>query len=84
MPPMRFAELAEAVLDDDALFDEINRLLEVKMRSGESATSPRWQRIHAFIESELAVAAERNITETRPADVGALNAFLAETVLNQE
>ena len=34
VPPMRFAELAEATLDDRALLDEINRLLEVKMRAG--------------------------------------------------
>jgi predicted nucleotidyltransferase len=55
-PPMRFADLAQATLDDRALIDEINRLLEVKMRAGEAATSPRWEGIHAFISSELEVA----------------------------
>ena len=84
MPPMRFAELAEATLDDGALFDEINRLLAVKMRSGESAISPRWPRIHEFIEGELDAAANRSIAETRPADDGALDAFFAETVLKKE
>jgi hypothetical protein len=40
VPPMRFAAPAEATLDDRALLDEINRLLEVKMRAAEAATSP--------------------------------------------
>ena len=55
-PPMRFAELAQATLDDGALVAEINRLLEVKMRAGEAATSARWEGIHAFILSELEAA----------------------------
>jgi predicted nucleotidyltransferase len=84
MPPMRFAELAEATLDDGALFDEINRLLAVKMRRGESAISPRWPRIHEFIKGELDAAANCGIAETRPADDGALDAFLAETILKSE
>ena len=56
VPPMRFAELAQHTLDatrDAALIAEINALLEVKMRAGEAATSPRWPGIHAFIEAEL-------------------------------
>lgn len=62
VPPMRFAELAQRTLHataDAALIAEINALLEVKMRTGESATSPRWPGIHAFIEAEL----ERNAVE---------------------
>jgi uncharacterized protein len=55
-PPMVFAELAQATLDDAALIAEINRLLEVKMRAGEAATSPRWKAIHAFILTELEAA----------------------------
>jgi uncharacterized protein len=55
-PPMRFAELVQGTLDDRALIDEINRLLEVKMRAGEAATSPRWEGIHAFIVDELELA----------------------------
>lgn len=58
-PPMRFAELAEGTLDavaDAALRAEINRLLAVKMRAGEAATSPRWEGIHAFIVEELEAA----------------------------
>lgn len=82
--PMRFAELAQAMLDDASLMNEINRLLEVKMRSGEAATSPRWQGIHAFIESELAVAQAHVMAEAPASDNGALNAFLCETILRKE
>ena len=41
---------------DAALVAEIDALLELKMRAGESATSPRRVGIHDFIERELAVA----------------------------
>ncbi len=42
VPPMRFAALAEPTLDDRAVLDEINRLLEVffepgQVRAGEYA-----------------------------------------------
>jgi predicted nucleotidyltransferase len=80
-PPMRFAELAQATLDDRALLAEINRLLEVKMRAGEAATGPRWDGLHAFIERELAEASAREVGTNRQADGAALDAFLAETVL---
>jgi uncharacterized protein len=84
VPPMRFAALAEATLDDRALLDEINRLLEVKMRAGEAATSPRWTDIHAFIESELNAAAEQVVVDSSRSDTTMLDAFLAETVLKNE
>jgi len=84
VPPMRFAELAEVTLDDKALLDEINRLLEVKMRAGEAATSPRWSGIHAFIESELEAAAAQTIADTPGADKATLDGFMAETVLKNE
>jgi hypothetical protein len=84
VPPMRFAELAQHTLDataDAALINEINALLEVKMRAGESATSPRWPGIHAFIEAEL----ERNAAEPVQAiptpGTAALDALLFDTVL---
>jgi predicted nucleotidyltransferase len=79
-PPMRFADLAEATLDDPALIAEINRLLAVKMRAGEAATSARWDSIHAFILAELdeaiahaPAAGERGSTEE-------LDAFLQTCV----
>jgi uncharacterized protein len=84
VPPMRFAALAQATLHDQALMDEINRLLDVKMRAGEAATSPRWPGIHAFIESELAEAASRPVAESARPDTSMLDGFLAEVVLTTE
>ena len=81
---MHFAELAEATLDDRALLDEINRLLEVKMRAGEAATSPRWVGIHNFIESELAAAGAQTVADSSPPDTSKLDAFLYETVQKNE
>lgn len=80
-PPMRFAALAEATLDDRLLLDEINRLLDVKMRAGEAATSPRWNGIHEFIERELEVAAAQVLLDSSSPDATKLDAFLKETVL---
>ena len=84
VPPMRFAELAQHTLDaqqDAALIADINALLEVKMRAGEAATSPRWPGIHHFIETELArIAAEPVLPQ--PAKGGAeLDRLLHDTVL---
>jgi len=84
IPPMRFAELVQATLTQQSLIDEINRLLEVKMRAGEAATSPRWPGIHAFIESEMEVAAAHTIGEAAVAERRELDAFLAETILKNE
>ncbi len=81
VPPMRFAELAQATLSDAALVAEINALLDVKMRAGESATSPRWPGLHAFIESELAAAQAHPMTTAHKADGAALDAFLHDVVL---
>lgn len=80
-PPMRFAELAEATLDDAALIDEINRLLEVKMRAGEAATSPRWEGIHRFILDELETARAHAPASGERRSTTALDAFLQLAVL---
>jgi predicted nucleotidyltransferase len=84
VPPMRFAELAQHTLDatrDAALIAEINALLDVKMRAGEAATSPRWPGIHAFIESELSYNATVPVQPLPPPDNGALDVLLHDTVL---
>ena len=83
-PPMRFAELAQRTLDaarDAALIDEINALLEVKMRAGEAATSPRWPRIHAFIEAELAANAAQPVVPLPQTDASGLDQLFCETVV---
>ncbi|GHU13277.1 nucleotidyltransferase [Betaproteobacteria bacterium] len=82
-PPMRFADLATGVLNDAPLLEEIDRLLEIKMSAAETEYSPRWPRIHAFIEQELErlegiPAAKEALPEGMRA---ALDAFLMETVL---
>ncbi|MDK2125703.1 nucleotidyltransferase domain-containing protein [Chitinimonas sp. DQS-5] len=66
MPPMRFATMAEALINDNALRDEINALLRVKMASGEAAHGDRFTLIHAFIEAELAKA-EHDTDPKKPA-----------------
>ena len=84
VPPMRFAELAQHTLHpvhDAALVDEINALLEVKMRAGEAATSPRWPAIHAFIEAELAANATPPVLPLPPGRGDELDALLHQTVL---
>lgn len=84
VPPMRFAELAQATLQDDTLLDELNRLLEVKMRAGEAATSPRWPAIHAFIESELQLALAHKVKLDPPPNTSGLDAFLFDVVTSME
>lgn len=79
-PPMVFAEFAQATLHDAALIAEINRLLEVKMRAGEAATSPRWDGIHAFILAELEVAQAYVPSVPRKGDVAELDGLLREVV----
>jgi uncharacterized protein len=83
-PPMRFADLAQATIDDRALVDEINRLLEVKMRAGEAATSPRWEGIHAFIVSELEAAQAHQPTAGERRSTDALDDLLRDCVLDFE
>ena len=82
VPPMRFADLVGATALDAALVDEIDALLEVKMRAGESATSPRWMGIHDFIERELAVAQAHSFAKQPTADTASLDACLHDAVLH--
>ena len=79
-PPMRFAELAAGVLDDAALLDEINALLEVKMRAGEAEYGAPRPRIHAFITEALEAARHAPDYKQPHGDVATLDAFLLETV----
>lgn len=87
VPPLRFAELAQRTLHptrDAALVDEINALLEVKMRAGEAATSPRWPGIHAFIEAEVARNAAEPVQPLPAPGHAALDALLHDTVLHYD
>lgn len=80
-PPMVFAELAQSTLDDASLIDEINLLLEVKMRAGEAATSPRWEGIHRFIGAELEVAQVWSPAATTRSDSEELDALLRDAAV---
>ncbi|MFT3718637.1 nucleotidyltransferase domain-containing protein [Pseudorhodoferax sp.] len=82
VPPMRFAALAGATLTDPAVRAEVNALLEVKMRAGEAATSPRWAGIHAFIEAELAAATAHAPGPGPQADGRLLDQYLHDAVLH--
>lgn len=82
VPPMRFAELASETLTDRALLDEVNALLEVKMRAGESATSPRWVGIHDFLEAELGLALTHSPDKGPKADEYQLDQYLHDAVLH--
>jgi len=80
-PPMRFAELAGQTLTGRAVLDEVNALLEVKMRAGEAATSPRWVGIHDFIDAELAEAMAFTPDKGVRTDGPELDRYLHEAVL---
>ena len=82
VPPMRFAELAGQTLTNRSVLNEVNALLEVKMRAGESATSPRWVGIHDFIEAELAEAIRHAPAQGPKADGRQLDQYLHEAVLH--
>ena len=82
VPPMRFADLVAATMTETDVVAEIDALLEVKMRAGESATSPRWTGIHDFIERELAVAEAHSFAKQPKADSAPLDAFLHDAVLH--
>jgi len=82
VPPMRFSALASQMLaNEPAVIDDINALLEIKMRAGESATSPRWPGLHAFIERELAIATGYTPPPVEHHDITPLDDFLGEAIL---
>jgi len=80
VPPMRFAELVASTSLDAVLVAEIDALLEVKMRAGEAATSPRWAGIHDFIERELAIAEAHAFDRQPKAPTQPLDDFLHDAV----
>jgi uncharacterized protein len=80
MPPMRFAELADVMVTDAGLRDEINRLLAVKMHAGEAEYGERFPLIHDFIERELAVEKPPVDFKRPTGDEAALDRLLRETI----
>lgn len=80
-PPMVFADLVEGTLEDAAVLEELDALLAVKMRAGESETGPRRERLLAFIERELAEAQAHVIREPRKEVDREADALLRDAVL---
>jgi uncharacterized protein len=83
-PPMRFADLVAGTVTDEALLDEINALLAIKMQSGEAEFSPRWPQIHAFIEAALAQAEHCPDYKRPEGNAPLLDAFLMQAILEYE
>jgi len=82
-PPMVFAELAEGVLHEAELIDAINELLAVKMRAGEAERGAARPVLRAFIDRELELATQQAPAKGVRQSFAALDAFLADCVLNQ-
>ena len=83
IPPMRFADLADATMTDPELKKEINALLKVKMSSGESQYGAPFPNIQAFIEEFFA---RQEIPEgyrqiTSPENDATLNQLLYQAVM---
>jgi predicted nucleotidyltransferase len=83
-PPMRFADLVQALPGEHAPIAEIDALLEVKARAGESAGGPRREALHAFIERELREAHAAVVADARRPDSRALDRLLCDSVLQFE
>lgn len=62
MPPTEFDKLVQAVVDDDALKNAIDGLVEQKRRGQEMDWGPRIPELTEFIESEMARHAENAST----------------------
>ncbi|ALB64280.1 COG3541: Predicted nucleotidyltransferase [Cronobacter condimenti 1330] len=81
-PPMRFAELLDATVNDPLLRAEIDDLLAIKQRAGEAQYGMPMPRIHAFIAAELArgeTPPELPLSEKGQASL--LDKLLYETVM---
>jgi len=82
LPPMRFAELVSHMLvDDQALINEINALLEIKMRVAETDSGPRRQRLIDFIENELGQAQAHHPPLKKKMSTAPLDSFLYEAAV---
>ncbi|WP_432722219.1 nucleotidyltransferase domain-containing protein [Jeongeupia wiesaeckerbachi] len=80
MPPMRFADLADAMVLEPALREEINALLAVKMAAGEAEHGARFPLIHAFIERTLAAEKPPSDFKKPTGDATALDRLLLDAI----
>ncbi len=84
MPPMPFADLANACIKDAPLRAEINALLRRKMCAGEAEYSPRFLGIHDFIQSELEAHQIAPDFKKVSGDVKALDDLLMDCILDEQ
>ncbi|WP_063583069.1 nucleotidyltransferase domain-containing protein [Achromobacter ruhlandii] len=80
IPPMRFADLADAMVTDPALRDEINALLAIKMQAGEAEHGPRFPLIHAYLETTLPTLEKAPFFDRPDGQTERLDRFLYEVV----
>lgn len=80
VPPMRFAELAQATVYDQATLAEINALLRLKMTAGEAEYGPRRPLIHRLLEAEFERAGAAAPAARGEGEIEALDAFFRTTV----
>lgn len=80
MPPTAFATLVDATLDDPLLLAELDELLRLKRDACEADYGPRRVLLHAFIEGELARAANAPALPRPRGDVHLLDVYLRDTV----
>lgn len=81
VPPMRFDQLMAGTVSDPLLRTEIEALLARKRQAGEAEHGPRRERIHAFIEQQLAQLERPPLSDATRRDASALNRLLMQTVL---
>lgn len=81
-PPMRFADLLQATVDDPLLRREIDELLARKQRAGEAEYGLPMPRLHAFIAAELSRGeTPSELPQSERAQAGALDRLLYKTVM---
>lgn len=80
LAPMRFQTLADSIVPDELLRDEIRQLLERKRHAGELEYGPPLPRIQAFLERELARLELLAFPKPPESDFSGLDALLYQTV----
>lgn len=83
-PPMCFADLMEALVEDEALHADIDELLAHKRGTPESQYGPTIPRINAFLEDRLARLQELTPRCEPQPDFSGLDRLLFETVMGEK
>jgi uncharacterized protein len=84
IPPVNFMDLVNGIVDDPVLRQEIDDLLEIKMRGGEAELQPTRPVLNQFIESMLSKYEKPIYNDTPQPDIAELDAFLYSTALRYQ